>query len=363
MRHRIFVTVGGLGEAGKMAQHQRVSYPGENMTRYIGRALTGLLVLLLVLIMGGWTYQRIAEHRDDDRYPPPGQRHSVNGRLMHIHCRGSGSPTVIVEQGLGGPSIDWNEINGQMSAITRVCDYDRAGMGYSEPAYKPTRAAEVARNLNTLLRAAKIDDDVIFVGWSAGGMYAREYYRLFPGRVKGMVLVDTPHELTLSRMPPQPSNQDNLDRLMRKYYLAQFGWLRLSGEIEGQYAEAPLTEPDKKRLIAIFQKSHTYRTLADEGVGFEQDLARGVAPPSLRDLPVVVIAEGKPRHPYMQENLARWHELQQELANLSSAGRLVVAANSAHFIHRTEPELILKAVRNVVDSARADRPASTTPAE
>jgi pimeloyl-ACP methyl ester carboxylesterase len=323
------------------------------MTRYIGRILIGLLILSVLFLAVGWTYQRIAEHRDTRRYPPPGELHSVNGRLMHIHCRGSGSPTVIVEQGLGGPSIDWNEINGRMSKITRVCDYDRAGMGHSEPAYRPTIAADVAKNLNSLLRSANIDDDLILVGWSAGGMYAREYYRQFPARVKGLVLVDTPHELTLSRMPPQPSNQENLDGLMRKYYLAQFGWLRLSGEIEGQYADAPLSGPDKRRLIAIFQKAHTYRTLADEGIGFELDLARGVAPPSLGDLPVVVIAEGKPRHPYMQENLARWHELQQELANLSSTGRLVIATNSAHFIHRTEPELILKAVSDVVDSVRA----------
>jgi hypothetical protein len=72
-------------------------------------------------------------------------------------------------------------------------------------------------------------------------------------------------------------------------------------------------------------------------------------------VPVVVIAEGKPRHPYMKENLSQWHELQRELAGLSSAGRLVIAANSAHFIHRTEPALILDAVKDVVSSARAGR--------
>jgi hypothetical protein len=153
-------------------------------------------------------------------------------------------------------------------------------------------------------------------------------------------------------MPPQASNQENLDGLMRKYHLARFGWLRLRGEIKQQYAEAPLADQDKKRLVAFFEKSHTYRTLVDEGVGLEQDLARGAAPPDLRDLPVIVIAEGKPRHPYMQENLALWHELQRELAQLSSQGQLVIAANSAHFIHRTEPEIILKAVSELVAAAR-----------
>ena len=85
----------------------------------------------------------------------------------------------------------------------------------------------------------RIDDDLIFVGWSAGGMYAREYYRQFPDRVKGMVLVDSAHEQTIQRMPPQPSNQENLDRLMRTYNLAQLGWVRLSGQTEEQYADSP----------------------------------------------------------------------------------------------------------------------------
>ncbi len=269
---------------------------------------------------------------------------------MRIHCRGNGSPTIIVEQGIGGPSIDWNQINDQMAQITRVCDYDRAGMGYSEPAYKPTL---VVRNLHALLAEANIDDDLVLVGWSAGGMYAREYYRQFPDRLKGMVLVDSPHEQSFQRMPPQPSNQENLDRLMRKYYLAQFGWLRLNGEIEDQYASSPLSEHDRKQLVAIFEKSHTYRTLVDEGVGLEQDFSRGAMPPNLGNLPVVVIAEGKPRHPYLQENLALLHTLQKELAGLSSDGQFIIAENSAHFIHRTEPELILKAVSNVVAAARS----------
>lgn len=314
------------------------------------------LVALVVLVLGlGWSYQRIAERRDDRRYPPPGELHSVQGRLMHIHCRGSGSPTVIVEQGIGGPSIDWNEINDQMARITRVCDYDRAGMGYSEPAYKPTLSTDVARNLHELLRKAKIDEDLLFVAWSAGGLYAREYYRQFPERVKGMVLVDSTHEQTTQRMPLAPSNQENLDNLMRQYYLAQFGWLRLSGAKQ-PYARAPLSSEDKERILAFFLKSHTYRTLVDEGVGLELDMAKGMAPPRLGDLPLIVLAEGAPRDSYMIENLAKWHELQRELADLSTQGRLLIAEKSAHFIHRTEPELILNSVTQVIESIRAGQP-------
>jgi pimeloyl-ACP methyl ester carboxylesterase len=320
--------------------------------RFMWIMLTPFALAILALA-AGWTWQRIAERRDDRLYPPPGHLYAVSGRLTHIYCQGTGSPTIIIEQGIGGPSIDWNDINRRMAGDTRVCDYDRAGMGYSEPAWRPTRSTDVARNLHGLLAAARMDDDIVFVAWSAGGLYAREYFRQFPDRVKGMVLVDSAHEQTVTRMPPQPGNQDNLDHLMRQYHLAQFGWLRLKGEIAHQYADAPLPEDDRRRLVAFFLKTHTWHTLADEGIGLEQDLARGAPPPSLGDMPLVVIAEGNPRHPYMKENLAKWHELQGELAALSTRGRLVIAQNSAHFIHRTEPGLIVNAARDVVREVRA----------
>ena len=322
--------------------------------RWFKRILLALAALAVSSLMSGWIWQCVAERQDDDRYPPPGELFAVqSGLRMHLHCQGHGSPTVIVEQGIGGPSVDWSDINGQMARLTRVCDYDRAGMGYSEPAFKPTRAADVADNLHSLLQEAKIEDDIVFVAWSAGGLYAKEYYRRFPERVKGMVLVDSTHEQTLQRMPPQPGNQQHYAKLMRKYYLAQFGWLRLTGEVEAQYAQSDLQEQDRGRLVAFFLKSHAYRTLVDEGRGLDEDLALGAPPPNLRDLPLVVIAEGKPRHPYMRDNLARWHELQQDLANLSTRGTLVIAENSAHFVHRTEPELILRAVEEVLRSVRA----------
>lgn len=330
--------------------------------RIVQRLTLTFIALAALVLAVGWSYQRIAEYRDDRRFPPPGELHTVDGRLMHIHCTGFGSPTIVIEQGIGGPSTEWNDINRRMSAISRVCAYDRAGMGYSEPARMPTLAVDVARNLHGLLQASGVDDGLVFVAWSAGGIYAKEYYRQFPARVRGMVLVDSPHEQALQLMPPQPSNSDNLARLKRNYYLAQFGWLRLNGEIEAQYANSDLPEEDRRRLIAFFHKAHTFRTLFDEGVGLELDLARGASPPPLGDLPLVVIAEGKPRHPYMKENLALWHDLQRELATLSSNGRLVIAENSAHFIHRTEPDLILDAVTDVVDAARHFSMRYSTPA-
>jgi pimeloyl-ACP methyl ester carboxylesterase len=314
------------------------------------------IVLILIMLpvavapLVGWVYQSAMEARDDARFPPPGKLLAVDGHRMHIYCEGRGSPTVIIEQGIGAQPLGWAPLNEDMSSITTVCAYDRAGMGYSDPLDHPTPATEVAGRLHALLEQADIRDDIVLVGWSAGGMYAREYYRRFPGNVKGMVLVDSSHEQQLSRLgDPDVGyfNPLNIDR-----FLAPIGWTRLSGEVESRFASSPLPAPIRARLIAINLKSRLPRTILAEGAGFRADLVANRAPPNLADLPLVVISEGKPNNPFMQERFGTWLELQDELAHLSTRGRRVIATRSAHAIHRTEPELILDAVRGVVDAAR-----------
>lgn len=309
--------------------------------------------LVLLGVLSGWIYQTTMEARDDRNYPAPGRLVDVDGHRMHIFCQGHGTPTIIVEQGIGAQSLGWAPLNERMSEITTVCAYDRAGMGYSDPVDHVTSAEEVARNLNKLLHNAGMTDDIVLVGWSAGGMYAREYYRQFPDHVKGMVLVDSSHEQQLARMPPP--DDESFNPLKLDLYLAPIGWIRLSGEVEERFANSPLPAPIRDRLIAVNLKAHMSRTRLAEGDGLLADLAAKRAPPRLGSLPLIVLSEGKPNIPFMQENLQTWAQLQEELAHLSTNGRHIVATQSAHAIHRTEPDLIINSVQEVVAAARAAR--------
>ena len=316
------------------------------------RILLAVVVLVVAAPVAGWIYQRVMESRDDARFPPPGRLLDVDGHRMHIFCQGQGSPTVVVEQGVGSQSLAWAPINEHMSAITTVCAYDRAGMGYSEPLDRPTPATEAVRRLHTLLERAGITDDIVLVGWSMGGIFAREYYRQFPGKVKGMVLVDSSHEQQLERLGDPDVGYVNPFR--REQYLAPFGWIRLRGVIQERFANSPLPAPIRDRLIAINLKSHMPRTMVLEGDGFRADLNANRSPPNLGNIPLIVLSEGKPNNPFMQEHIQTWFQLQEELAHLSTNGRHIVATQSAHAIHRTEPDLILDAVREVVSAARSD---------
>jgi len=325
----------------------------DRLARMVRRILWGLLGLVAALPLLGGIYQAAMEARDDARYPPPGRLVEVEGKRMHLFCQGRGSPTVVVEQGIGVQSLAWAPLNERMSAITTVCAYDRAGMGYSDPLDHPTSKVEVTRRLHTLLEKAPITDDIVLVGWSAGGMYAREYYRQFPERVKGMVLVDSSHEQQLTRLGDPDVHYVNPLRMQR--YLAPIGWIRLSGEVEKNFANSPLPAPIRDRIVAIKLRSDFPRVMVAEGDGFRADLEKNDAPPSLGGLPLVVLSEGKPDNPFMQEHIQKWFELQGELAHLSTNGRHIVATQSAHAIHRTEPDLIFNAVQEVVGAARHGR--------
>ena len=312
-----------------------------------------LLALVLTGILVGWAYQAIMEARDDRRYPPRGRLVEVSGHRMHIDCKGQGSPTVIIEQGIGVQSLSWSQVNEHLSAITTVCAYDRVGMGHSDPVDHPTSSREVAENLHGLLQAAGVTGDIVLVGWSAGGMYAREYYRQFPDRVKGMVLVDSAHEQQSVRMPPPQDIPFN--PIVVYQYLAPIGWIRASGMLERQIAKSPLPIPVKQRLVAVRSKAHMYRTLVAEGEGFLADLAENRAPPDLGEMPLIVLTAGKPGDPFMTENLTVWLELHRELSRLSTNGKHIIATKSAHAIHRSEPDLIIDSVHDVVSAVRGEQ--------
>ena len=332
--------------------------------KWLGIALAALL---LVVLVGGGTYQWVATNNDLTRYPPPGELIDVKGRRMHIHCQGTGTPTVVVEQGLGGLSMAWQEIHHRIAELTRVCSYDRAGMGYSEPIGHPTRAPEVAERLHLLLQDAGISDDLVMVGWSAGGVYIREFFRAYPDQVKAMVFVDSSHEQQGGRLPELGQSGDSgFLRLAR--YLAPVGLLRISGFVRRQLDNVPVGDELREQLLALYHQSHAVGTLLNASIAFEQDTNSPNPPDSLGDLPLIVLSQGKPVElsdevppNFILEDLLElrevWNQLQIELASLSSRGSRIVAADSGHAIHFDQPDLLVDAVDELVQVVRQENAA------
>src|SRR5215204_1196978 len=159
--------------------------------RRIGMALLGLIVVLLALAVLGAIYQAIATELAERAYPPPGEMVDVGGYSLHINCVGQGSPTVILDSGSGLFSAQWVRVQREVSDTTRVCAYDRAGMGWSEMGPDPRDAKQITSELHTLLSKAGIEGPYVLVGHSYGGMYMQTYAARYPDEVSGVALVDT----------------------------------------------------------------------------------------------------------------------------------------------------------------------------
>ena len=124
-------------------------------------------------------------------YVEPGQRVDIGGRHINMHCAGSGSPTVVLMAGLFSWSLVWYKTQPVIAQKTRVCAFDRAAYGFSEPAPQPQIISEVVEDLHKALHAGSVPGPYVLVGHSLGGLEARVYAQRWPEDVVGMVLVDT----------------------------------------------------------------------------------------------------------------------------------------------------------------------------
>ncbi|HEY5151405.1 MAG TPA: alpha/beta hydrolase, partial [Mycobacterium sp.] len=146
---------------------------------------------MLALASVGGGFETVREALDANAYPMPGQLIDVGGHSLHLNCTGSGSPTVVLEPGAGEMSSNLGWITPALARNTRVCVYDRAGRGWSEPADTPQDATQTATDLHTLLQRGHVPGPFVLAGHSFGGLYALTFAARYPDEVAGMVLVDS----------------------------------------------------------------------------------------------------------------------------------------------------------------------------
>lgn len=181
--------------------------------KWIKRTLLGGLLLVLVLVGATWIAGMFAKSRLAQQFPPPGQLVDVGGYRLHLYCVGSGRPTVVFDAGINEFSVQWVNIQTEVSKDYRACAYDRAGFGWSESAPTPRSSETMVRELRTLLEKAGMEGPAVLVGHSFGGMNMRLYAYRYPKEVAGLVQVDAAHEAlsqrvaALQRAPRQVAGQ------------------------------------------------------------------------------------------------------------------------------------------------------------
>ena len=317
--------------------------------RWIGRGLVAVVGLIAILALAGASYEAIAAAGDARRYPPPGQLVDVGGYRLHIQCVGTGSPTVVLDAGLGGSSLDWSLVQPELGRSTRVCAYDRAGMGWSDPGPQPRTPRQIAGELHTLLTNAGIAEPYVLVGHSLAGKNVRLFTIAHPDQVAGMVLVDARSEYVDANTAPAEVQafQQALAAQVSQYRLARsLGLVRLIGASLWGGPAMPRATRTEGMLLTTSQRGVDAQTA--EGLARAADDAQLQAAPALGDRPLIVLAseQNMTATPY-------WAEAQRRLAALSTNGRLIVPAGSGHAIHWEQPTLVIDAVRQVIAEVRS----------
>lgn len=316
--------------------------------------VTGMMVLVPV---AGLAYHAVATRRERRRHPPPGELVAIDGTRLHLVSAGRGSPTVVLDSALAGTSLTWSEIQPKLAELTRVVSYDRAGFGWSEASRSPRTVENMVRELDQLLARAEVETPYVLVGHSYGGWIAELYAARHRDKVAGLVLVDTPHPSEW--MSPNAERERRVARgarLARRAALAaRFGAMRLMFLLEhvrlfGEHER--VTDLLSKTPTAIraplrtfWVQSSTLRALASQIDNAPRSAATVFeAATDLGDLPLVVLTAANPG----ASRLAH----QRQTTSRSRAGRHVVATSSGHWIPLEESELIVDAVREIVESVR-----------
>ena len=324
--------------------NQKNSREGRSSIRRGRRAmiwLGGILAGLLFLILVGAVTESAAEASDAKAYPPPGQMVDVGGYRLHINCTGSGSPTVVIESGWGDSSASWGWVQPEVARTTRVCTYDRAGMGWSEASPAPRTAREYALELHTLLTKANEPGPYVLVGHSMGGYTVLVYAHDYPDEVVGMVLIDPQALPAVTVAAPNPAPKPG--RTSLPVLMARLGLVRLLAGPLGAIQNLPTG--DKQAYKAVSVTPRGIQTFLDEGKGMSAGGAQARTVTSLGALPLILLSRGKDQD-------AQWAASQAGYLQFSTDSQQFFADQSGHRIMIDQPEAAVTAIVKMVEKVR-----------
>jgi len=257
---------------------------------------------------------------------------SIGTHSLHIRCIGQGTPTVVIDTGVGDTLDSWHDFQTQVAQFSQVCTYDRAGYGLSEPGPLPRHSQRLADELQQLLENVGIHSPYVLVGHSLGALNMQVFADRYPNQVAGLILLD-PSPLAFITGQAFPDLYQMLAEQSAEFY---------------NMAEAAFQSTD-----AEAQKKVNYlEAVASEHAALITESASQVAAiKSFGDLPMVVIGSDLPNPGFGADAEVFqqfWIEQNRDLANKSSNGMFVLAQESSHYIHKDAPGLVLDAIHEMV---------------
>ena len=327
------------------------------------------LTAIALVVLAGLAYQQLGVWRDRRRWPAPGRFAEIaDGLRLHCCEAGSGSPAVILESGIAATTLNWRALQTSIARFTRVLSYDRAGLGFSDPARTPRTPAHVVAELRLLLEHSGVPPPYVLVGHSFGGLVMRRFALDHPREVAALVLLDPlrPEDWTPLSAEQRALLARGVMLLSRGALLARFGVVRFclsalmagsrflpraigraaSGHglfvmdrIAGEIGKMP--REVRPFIAANWSRPASFHGLAAHLRDLPASVAEIGSAPPLQGIPVTIITAGR--------------EPPNDAASIravSPDARHIVSPASGHWVHLDDPELVLKTIREAVEAAR-----------
>lgn len=291
-----------------------------------------------------------------------------HGRRMNLYCRGSGSPTVVLDAGMGDSTISWALVQPALAQRTRTCSYDRAGLGFSDAATRPGTVANMADDLHALLRAAHIAPPYVLVGHSLAGMTVRVFADRYRDEVAGMVLVEGSHEDQSVRgwAIGEPGQQAKWDAYLKDAHAcvdeARKGlvkgtpaFAKCVGDADPRFstainaAQLAYGASVKWQAAVASERENVFYASAEQTRATRKDFGA---------MPIIVLTHApypKAKDETQEQRNQRtllWEDLHTQVAAMSSHGVNMIVPGSGHFVQYDRPEVVIDAVNQAVAIAQ-----------
>jgi pimeloyl-ACP methyl ester carboxylesterase len=328
--------------------------PYRKLRRVSERVVLSLVAITVAGLAACSAFNAIENKLAWSTHPPEGEVYLVNGARMHIDCMGTGEPAIILDAGFGNNAAIWQTVQPELAKTTRVCSYDRAGSGWSDPQPGPRDANQIADQENALLQQAGINGPIVLMGHSIAGLYVRAYATRFPEHVAGIVFVDgsSPAQFKIAAIADEVNKQSWLmPRATMILGTPRLMWM-LTGSAPGLQPHAGRNQAEANFHSHISALAVEMRSFFRSGDEVAQTGPYGA-------LPILIFSQDttKPGSEAMAPFAAPWNQMQDNLKKLSTHSRRIIAKGSSHYIQLDRTDLIEKEVPQFIQQIRGAAPA------